>query len=211
METIDHLLIPRFRVIAEYPNSPFKVGDIIEMIAQRSNGKYFMVYSPPFEDNIKLELYEEDCQRFHKIFEELLWHEALPNEKAPKYLKRANFPISRLAPIVFKVYNPYPDDPKFPIIGDKMACVEYEGDTRDVDRNTGILFGVNNVVGVEIDAYVPATEKDYLLDQERITLNENFQKLRPSIREELMKNTRFDPKVIQRETEYITNLKKWGR
>ena len=80
--TPEDLLTPRYKVIADYPGCPFKVGAVLEKVKTVS-GKWFvrgMFHDP------------ED---FPANFKKLEWWEERKGNEAPKYIKSNN--------IVYKV------------------------------------------------------------------------------------------------------------
>ena len=146
---MEDLLLPRYKVKRPWPQGKYKEGDII-------TGE-------------EIEILE--CEKHYHLFERMKWNEARKEEDLPKYIKMDNYPPGRLeypVPIVLKTIKVHED---FPSIGENYADVEYEyegEEWRDICNHAGKMSGHHNVVGVEIARYVPATEKEYLADVERI-------------------------------------------
>lgn len=77
--TIDHLLTPRFEVIADYPNSQFKVGEILD----RDWAEY------PYGDE-STESPNWKVSNYPNLFRPLNWWEKRTEEEMPKYLKQVS-------------------------------------------------------------------------------------------------------------------------
>ncbi len=74
--TTEELLRPRYKVIADYPNSPHKIYEILESI--NVDGRYL---------NKNIGLWEKDLEKFPAIFKPLEWWEDRKAEDMPEYLK----------------------------------------------------------------------------------------------------------------------------
>lgn len=74
--TAAELLKPRRIVELDYPNSPFKIGDILEF-----DEKQNMFYSPFESDKI---FYNVDVEKYPHIFRPLKWWEHRKVEDMPK-------------------------------------------------------------------------------------------------------------------------------
>jgi hypothetical protein len=80
--TVEELLIPRCRVLADYPNSYFKVGDILTgspKIPTGAVGKFIndttgwaWVFTP---------------EKYRSIFQKVFWYEERRLEDLPKYIR----------------------------------------------------------------------------------------------------------------------------
>lgn len=75
------LLIPRFKVILDYPNSSFVIGDIIELDAKDSNGMQCV-----FTSDMKC-WGEETLLRHPSIFRRMDWYEERQIRQMPKYVE----------------------------------------------------------------------------------------------------------------------------
>ena len=76
---IEKLMRPRYEVIAPYPFSPYKVGDIIEKIAKLN----WQVKQRPVSC-----LSEDDpYAQYPHLFREMEWWEGVAESEMPKYLK----------------------------------------------------------------------------------------------------------------------------
>lgn len=72
--TIDHLLTPRFEVIADYPGSTWKLGSIIN------------------SDFAYLNHNDKGCPaQFPHLFKPLNWWEKRTEEEMPRYLKQSQY------------------------------------------------------------------------------------------------------------------------
>lgn len=88
---IEALLVPRYRVLADYPNSNYKVGDTIydngktEALNQNGTAVFFT--------NKWLEL-------FPSIFKKLEWWQDRKMEELPKYIKHPTGDIEAIEPFL---------------------------------------------------------------------------------------------------------------
>jgi hypothetical protein len=79
--TAAELLKPRFEVIADYPNCPFKVGAILSKIENATNNYFGM-------DNCVLNAIRfDDIEKYPRIFKPLNWWEHRNVEDMPKKVK----------------------------------------------------------------------------------------------------------------------------
>lgn len=78
--TAEKLLLPRFEVIADYPNASYKVGDVLEMKAFTSN-KYFHNSDEIFVGNF---FTKTELKNYPHIFKKLNWWEHRKAEDMPK-------------------------------------------------------------------------------------------------------------------------------
>jgi len=78
--TAEKLLLPRFEVIADYPNANYKVGDILEMKAFTSN-KYFHNSDDIFVGNF---FTQADLENYPHLFKKIKWWEHRKAEDMPK-------------------------------------------------------------------------------------------------------------------------------
>lgn len=79
MLTKEQLLQPRYRVIAGYPDSKFKVGDIIELTIENpyvalNGSSSYLVY------------YETELKKYPHLFAPAHWSEQRTKEEFPEYL-----------------------------------------------------------------------------------------------------------------------------
>jgi hypothetical protein len=76
MLTVEELMKPRFEVIADYPNNPYEINDVltkIDGIQIYSNGRRGMSIT--------------DLESFPNLFREMEWWEIRPEQDMPKYIK----------------------------------------------------------------------------------------------------------------------------
>lgn len=85
--TPDELLKPRYKVIADYPNSRFKIGDILfKYIYPSSESIYTYVTNP--EIPLKgTSLSPEYVEKMNHLFKPLQWWEDRKAEDMPGYVK----------------------------------------------------------------------------------------------------------------------------
>lgn len=83
MKTVEELLRPRYKVIADYPQSSLKVGDIISFELQHVEiAKYTALNGDP----IKLAVMEKTVQKYPHLFQPLPWWSDRAVEDMPEYL-----------------------------------------------------------------------------------------------------------------------------
>ena len=100
MLSSEELLKPRFKVIAPYPDSPFKVGDIL-----RLHPRSFKNPTSTQRWTTKPELPEFDApiilghvDRFPALFQPLQWWEERAVEDLPEYVECARTPDQEIMP-----------------------------------------------------------------------------------------------------------------
>lgn len=82
-------MIPRYKVIADYPNQPFPIGDILPS----RNYEYFpittIVYKNEFGENVRSVNWVESevIDKYPALFRKLNWYEERDIEDMPKYVK----------------------------------------------------------------------------------------------------------------------------
>lgn len=146
MEHTHPLLVPRIEVIGtqqgtpNYPNSPFKTGDIIELDSV-SKIKGEMLYYKKFPP-IHIEL--SVCDQFPHLFRKMAWYEKRLIREMPEYLKSWDKPVnhqSTFSNVVIKAgVDFFWNNSEFQI--DKDGFVEAYG-------------------GIYIHVFTPATLSDY--------------------------------------------------
>lgn len=127
------LLTPRYIVEADYPNSPFRVGDVLELSDTTTlNGQtiYYKKYPP-----IHLEV--DMLNKYPYIFRPMHWSEQRELGEMPDYVNRKG--------VIKKVLDPKYDGR---IFGHKDDELEMKS----------LLHGLRYWK----DNYLPATEADYL-------------------------------------------------
>lgn len=73
---------PRFKVIADYPDSPFGVGQILPLIFKAAGWRYeYVTYEG--QDYIS----ESQLKEYPHLFKEMEWFEDRKKEDMPKYIK----------------------------------------------------------------------------------------------------------------------------
>lgn len=76
------LLIPKFEVIADYPNCSFQKGSILERIPSATNNHY-SILPYIFGNTIMFETLE----KYPHLFRKMGWWESIKDEDFPKYCK----------------------------------------------------------------------------------------------------------------------------
>lgn len=74
----------RYKVIADYPNSPFKVGDIL-LQGNYVRIKFFSKHNYYKGNDETIDA--DDIVKYPHLFKKLEWWEDVPVEELPKYIK----------------------------------------------------------------------------------------------------------------------------
>ena len=77
------LLTPRIEVIADYPNSPFSVGDIL---TERTDLYVYPVFADAAHNN-PVYISQGDAEQHPHLFRQLPWYEKRDIEDMPEYVK----------------------------------------------------------------------------------------------------------------------------
>jgi hypothetical protein len=86
--TSEELQTPRYKVIADYPHSPYKIGDII-------------TFDQRLWINSDYKLADKSIDKYPHLFKKLEWHEEREPEEMPEYVKHKNgnvFKVSEVTP-----------------------------------------------------------------------------------------------------------------
>ena len=87
----EELLKPRYKVIAPYPNSPYKVGEILTEFFFDNGNSYFSVNDENgFHDKV---ISSETIKECPNIFKEVEWWEDRKIEDMPEYVRFSHLPI----------------------------------------------------------------------------------------------------------------------
>jgi hypothetical protein len=86
--TPEELLIERYKVIAPYPHSPYKVGDIIKP----NNGRFVLTqtsHRDEWGETVRTEHLHniEVAKEYKELFQRLEWWEDRKPEEMPEYVK----------------------------------------------------------------------------------------------------------------------------
>lgn len=79
--TVQELLKPRYKLIADYPNSEFRVGDVLEFKSIYPYSGYALLFG---SDKIISTEYLDD---FKHLFKKLEWWDERKVEEMPEYVK----------------------------------------------------------------------------------------------------------------------------
>ena len=86
--TNEELMIPRFRVIADYPNNNFKVGDILYAHHNKPyNNDNVCTKDKIFDGYTSKWIDLSEVKKHSHLFQEISWWEGRNEEDMPKYLK----------------------------------------------------------------------------------------------------------------------------
>lgn len=91
---IEELLKPRYKVLGPYPNSPYKVGDLVERNPQ---GSTYLITKTGQSENYAFESELEKCPN---LFKPMHWSEDRAISMLPNHVKHLRNPTA-----VFKVKN----------------------------------------------------------------------------------------------------------
>ena len=78
--TAKQLLLPRFEVIADYPNSIYNIGDVLEL-KEITNSKIFHNNENFLVGNF---FNQEELEKYPHLFKKLQWYEKRKEEEMPK-------------------------------------------------------------------------------------------------------------------------------
>jgi hypothetical protein len=160
-EKVAFLMKPRYICIGDYPNNPFKVWE--DYSHERRSGRDEPEIITPGIG--KFEAYPADYffpkrghfRGFWSVFIGLRWNEMRQEHELPGYIKIKRFTNTREMPVVFRVIKPLED---WPAIGENTGNIiggsMYEGRISGTNHQ-GIEYR-----SVEIQQYLPASEKEFL-------------------------------------------------
>jgi len=94
--TVEELLMPRYKVIADYPHNPYKVGDLLEEFTKTAF-KLTVTYNGNSMDETQANTYPASAiEKMPHLFRKLNWWEERKVEDMPEYVKYHNGSISLL-------------------------------------------------------------------------------------------------------------------
>lgn len=152
---VEDLLKPRYLVIADYPDSPFDVNEILYQStgAGKHNKDYWTLKRGG--------LYNIHCKQYTKIFRELRWYENREISEMPEYVKVVeNNAYTKVIPDEHGNYeNGYEEIVHYPKKGTVIKC---SGSYRWEDLKPMYLIS-NEDDCIEMNAMtlIPATESEY--------------------------------------------------
>lgn len=82
----DQLMIPRFEVIDDYPNSPFDIGEIIDNWHNYPTDTNPLIYVVNKKTSVTETFFLETFKKYPRIFQPLMWYEKREINELPKYL-----------------------------------------------------------------------------------------------------------------------------
>lgn len=82
--TKEELLKPRFKVIDKYPDSPFAVGEVLQLTIDKHFGKHYEYEW--FGHDGRYSEYESFFNEYPNIFKKLQWWEEREKNDMPKYV-----------------------------------------------------------------------------------------------------------------------------
>lgn len=77
INSIEHLLTPRFKVIADFPGCPWLIGRVLV-----KEGGHYECHKAPASLKIR------NPEKFPAVFKKLEWHEERTLEEMPQYVKK---------------------------------------------------------------------------------------------------------------------------
>jgi len=91
--SVEELLLPRFKVIASYPDSKTAVGEIFTLKFRPHNGNVYGI-----EISGTAGIWDEAYfERYPHIFRKLEWHEERADEDMPQYVKHPKIGVMKVA------------------------------------------------------------------------------------------------------------------
>ena len=85
--TVEELLMPRYKVIADYPHNPYKVGDLLEEFTNTAF-KLTVTYNGNSMDETQANTYPASAiEKMPHLFRKLNWWEERKVEDMPDYVK----------------------------------------------------------------------------------------------------------------------------
>lgn len=96
--TPDELLNPRYKVIADYPNSRFKIGDILFKYRYPSSPSMYTYVTNPEIPLKGTSLSPEYVEKMNHLFKPLQWWEERKAEDMPAYVKCLKSPDQIIEP-----------------------------------------------------------------------------------------------------------------
>ena len=114
--TVEELLKPRYKVIAQYPNTPYEISDLVNISDDGNLFHAITTWVGPDGQLIEQQKYYhsiETLQKYPHLFKQLEWWEDRKLEEMPEYVKRVNGQegVSGVIPFSMfrKEYEPYED------------------------------------------------------------------------------------------------------
>jgi len=100
--TTEELMNPRYKVIADYPNSPFNIGEILLLKSKNC-----------YESNLDKQIYTDRYpEKYPHLFKPLAWPEERKPEDMPEYLKPIE-EFNQWPGLILKVASVYPNAKSF--------------------------------------------------------------------------------------------------
>jgi hypothetical protein len=129
------LLVPRYKVIADYPGCPYDIGVIL--IADENGELYNETYG---YTQSAIKIMAKDAERFKHLVKPLQWWEERKPEEMPEYVKCLKYPGPPLIEgAVYKI----------------QEWLDGDGKSKNDSGNTVWIFTYTN-------CFEPATEADFL-------------------------------------------------
>lgn len=144
---ISHLLIPRYKVISEYPSCDFELGQVLFLDKINSDQ-----YDPPsnyYIDIYNVIFHQSQLEKYKNIFRKLEWWEERSREEMPCYLKKVDFIDSfgkKVPDVFYKV---------------KIHFSSNSGDCRD-NSIKNFAPADSKVSSISYADLFPATENEYI-------------------------------------------------
>lgn len=91
--TTEELLKPRYKVIADYPNSNYKLGEVLVLIKNEILNNWKIIR---YVDNQRDIWFESSFQEYPYIFKKLAWYAERKVEDMPQYVIDEDLPLTTL-------------------------------------------------------------------------------------------------------------------
>ena len=143
--TVEELLMPRYKVIADYPHNPYKVGDLLEEFTNTAF-KLTVTYNGNSMDETQANTYPASAiEKMPHLFRKLNWWE----ERTLDELMSVNY-------VRITIYTGYWR------VGDVVNVTDYKIDTKNKKLEKYILDGTRQSIPERCE---PATLEEYKADE----------------------------------------------
>lgn len=88
-----NLLFPRFKVLIDYPDSRYQVGQVITLNNQDASGRHYYEYAD-YDGLCKV--FEIEFANYPKVFKRLKWYEERDIKEMPQYIRFASGLIEKV-------------------------------------------------------------------------------------------------------------------
>lgn len=144
----------RFIVTNPYPNSPYKVGDMVNKVGDHYHITTFKNRNEFGElEGIEVHCHESEIEKYSNLFRELQWWEHREESEMPEYVKIIKDHPDKWNPHLGKFFKYFPE------ISEYHNVIKWETDYSGAYAiiNRGKSFSIS----VHAELIQPATESEY--------------------------------------------------